>query len=64
MTLCWESSQHIMVSLGTWLQKRKLLQCKFWRMKDAATGDDLDFKNSQELLIYMTKMNKNDLNLN
>ncbi len=32
-------------------------------LEDAATGDDLDCKNSQELLNYMTKMKKKDLNL-
>ncbi len=32
-------------------------------LEDAATGDDSDVKNSQELLNYMTKMKKKDLNL-
>ncbi len=32
-------------------------------LEDAATGDDSDFENSQELLNYMTKMKKKDLDL-
>ncbi len=32
-------------------------------LEDAATGDYLDFENSQELLSHMTKMKKKDLNL-
>ncbi len=47
--------------LGDMAAKKKTAAMQ--NLEDAATGDDSDFENSQELLNYMTKMKKKDLNL-